>query len=570
MDGSVAALFEELHPPTSLQSSLDQSAQTSDELKRLLMRTAVDLESTRSQAKLYEKELSRIRRQLENAMQERDEARVEVLRLKESFFSSMSAGWWGPPTSTSIGGTINLQNSSRRNVSVAPAVGDAHDQSCLNIQNSSKASSSPGQPMQLDCISSSVILEAAQTHLSDLHWDVHDLPPPLEYTFPDDQSNNLSPFLCELKPGMVNATFSLQTDRHHVDHPMEEEAAIFTEANELLEKEVQARSEEPDQLISFGIEDHNRTRANDYRMVFQSQVDEQAMDKIGSMLAGRSHRFTSPVKGAIAFPEQSPSETNQLQQLEIDIADLGSSMEAPWKVSGFGKGTHTSNPSTPTQVEGILGDGAAQFSAPRHLPAPPESDPEVMLQSLPEPGKLLQAVMQAGPLLQTLLVAGPLPRWRQPPPTSPVDPMESSLMMHCCSRMSGVPIDSSNLSDPKMPQLAVPSFTLANKGGLSSAGEEARTQKPWPWVSSSAGTNLDMAASTRSEEPSKGRTGNGKGGDPLLGRWMSSTIEGKLDSSNSYTAPMLNTSTNLSYSNRLLRTSALLPKRLSFNKRRPR
>ncbi|MCO5585740.1 hypothetical protein L7F22_039676 [Adiantum nelumboides] len=51
-----------------------------------------------------------------------------------------------------------------------------------------------------------------------------------------------------------------------------------------------------------------------------------------------------------------------------------------------------------------------------HLPEPPESDPQVMLSSLPEKGKLLQAVMQAGPLLQTLLLAGPLPQWRHPPP----------------------------------------------------------------------------------------------------------------------------------------------------------
>eukprot|EP00249_Psilotum_nudum_P010629 c22661_g1_i3 orf=296-1699(+) len=51
-----------------------------------------------------------------------------------------------------------------------------------------------------------------------------------------------------------------------------------------------------------------------------------------------------------------------------------------------------------------------------HLPEPPESDPAVILKSLPEKGKLLQAVMQAGPLLQTLLLAGPLPQWRYPPP----------------------------------------------------------------------------------------------------------------------------------------------------------
>ncbi|CAM6079544.1 unnamed protein product [Sphagnum tenellum] len=51
-----------------------------------------------------------------------------------------------------------------------------------------------------------------------------------------------------------------------------------------------------------------------------------------------------------------------------------------------------------------------------HLPEPPEADPQVMLNSLPEKGKLLQAVMQAGPLLQTLLLAGPLPQWRYPPP----------------------------------------------------------------------------------------------------------------------------------------------------------
>lgn len=51
-----------------------------------------------------------------------------------------------------------------------------------------------------------------------------------------------------------------------------------------------------------------------------------------------------------------------------------------------------------------------------HLPEPPEADPQVMLNSLPEKGKLLQAVMQAGPLLQTLLLAGPLPQWRHPPP----------------------------------------------------------------------------------------------------------------------------------------------------------
>lgn len=55
-------------------------------------------------------------------------------------------------------------------------------------------------------------------------------------------------------------------------------------------------------------------------------------------------------------------------------------------------------------------------SRPVHLPEPPESDLQVMLNSLPEKGKLLQAVMQAGPLLQTLLVAGPLPQWRHPPP----------------------------------------------------------------------------------------------------------------------------------------------------------
>ncbi|CAM6108057.1 unnamed protein product [Calypogeia fissa] len=59
---------------------------------------------------------------------------------------------------------------------------------------------------------------------------------------------------------------------------------------------------------------------------------------------------------------------------------------------------------------------------PVHLPEPPEADPQVMLNSLPEKGKLLQAVIQAGPLLQSLLLAGPLPQWRHPPP--PLDPEE--------------------------------------------------------------------------------------------------------------------------------------------------
>lgn len=54
---------------------------------------------------------------------------------------------------------------------------------------------------------------------------------------------------------------------------------------------------------------------------------------------------------------------------------------------------------------------------PVHLPEPPESDPQVIMKSLPEKGKLLEAVMKAGPLLQTLLLAGPLPQWRHPPPT---------------------------------------------------------------------------------------------------------------------------------------------------------
>ncbi|KAL3693839.1 hypothetical protein R1sor_007490 [Riccia sorocarpa] len=61
--------------------------------------------------------------------------------------------------------------------------------------------------------------------------------------------------------------------------------------------------------------------------------------------------------------------------------------------------------------------GSGSVILPRHLPEPPEADPQVMLSSLPEKGKLLQAVMQAGPLLQTLLLAGPLPQWRHPPPT---------------------------------------------------------------------------------------------------------------------------------------------------------
>ncbi|KAL2633918.1 hypothetical protein R1flu_005397 [Riccia fluitans] len=61
--------------------------------------------------------------------------------------------------------------------------------------------------------------------------------------------------------------------------------------------------------------------------------------------------------------------------------------------------------------------GSGSILLPRHLPEPPEADPQVMLSSLPEKGKLLQAVMQAGPLLQSLLLAGPLPQWRHPPPT---------------------------------------------------------------------------------------------------------------------------------------------------------
>ena len=72
--------MEQTHFLTQLQSS--------EELKQLLVRATMDLETTRSQAKLYESELCHVKNLLKSARQERDEAREAVMKLRESFFSA--------------------------------------------------------------------------------------------------------------------------------------------------------------------------------------------------------------------------------------------------------------------------------------------------------------------------------------------------------------------------------------------------------------------------------------------------------------------------------------------------
>ncbi len=129
---------------------------------------------------------------------------------------------------------------------------------------------------------------------------------------------------------------------------------------------------------------------------------------------------------------------------------------------------------TPTRC--FMSENAALYAAPKHLPEPPESDPEVMLRSMPERGKLLQAVMQAGPLLHTLLLAGPLPRWRRPPPATPVDPMESNLMMQCCNKVGSSSINYNySMPNSRFPIFPMSSSSAIGEGGASSSAEGSKS-----------------------------------------------------------------------------------------------
>ena len=128
---------------------------------------------------------------------------------------------------------------------------------------------------------------------------------------------------------------------------------------------------------------------------------------------------------------------------------------------------------TPTRC--FMSENAALYATPKHLPEPPESDPEVMLRSMPERGKLLQAVMQAGPHLHTLLLAGPLPRWRRPP-TTPVDPMESNLMMQCCNKVGSSSINYNySMPNSRFPIFPMSSLSAIGEGGASSSAEGSKS-----------------------------------------------------------------------------------------------
>ncbi|MCO5603484.1 hypothetical protein L7F22_057635 [Adiantum nelumboides] len=613
MDGSVAALFEEPRPPASLQSSLEISAQTSEELKQLLMRATMELETAESQAKLYERELCLTKNLLNNARQERDAAREEVVKLKESFFSS---GW----LSNADAAATVLVNSALGSHGIGSG-GDVHEHS-LHIQHSSKASSSPGQHMQLDCIS---MLDTSKTHLSDLHWDLHDLPA-LRPVYPDVQSNNLSPLLCgcRAKKRVVGSTaaavVSMEMDQHSDQGHMHQESAIFSEANELLEQEVQLAGfqghEAEVNAEEFSITDvlQRQARAAAPRrwlgaasnvvgvsmpQILLQQEELKKENEDHTMMHNQIsdlNEFLSCTDGGNGSANMSIED--QLDAQEEATTTLNLSMETPWQASEYADMQLTSNAAATAPSPGFATGNEALYSAPKHLPEPPEADLEVMLRSLPERGKLLQAVMQAGPLLQTLLVAGPLPRWHRPPPTATVDPMESRLMMQCCNNVGSSSMD--YMHNSHFPMFPIPSSYLGmgassetegNKGGAASMSASwsvvpaatsstsltsAAALATWMAEMSSIATTTRMTTTTttaagtiwpKADEFSGGLKG---GGGDIISSWMSTVMEPLLNerSKSSVAGPMLNTSTNVSYSNRLLKSSALLPKRLNFSKQR--
>lgn len=147
--------------------------------------------------------------------------------------------------------------------------------------------------------------------------------------------------------------------------------------------------------------------------------DDLGLDEVdGSLNLAELHEEES-----LNLPELDENGLNlpELQQTEAaNLSRSSSCGSAEQRITARLAGTASIGESTaPIAMQmGQIGEDSSQKFAlsTNHLPEPPESDPQVMLSSLPEKGKLLQAVMQAGPLLQTLLLAGPLPQWRHPPP----------------------------------------------------------------------------------------------------------------------------------------------------------
>ncbi|KAJ7534444.1 hypothetical protein O6H91_13G095100 [Diphasiastrum complanatum] len=363
------------------------------ELKHLLVRASLELESARISAKTQEQfhqaRIKHLEELLKKAEQERDEANkgLQLLLNRVSLIPSLQSSLTEFEEAASHGqawlsgqsdenklcsqqGHLNLSQQNEHKVQLA-----SRQQNCQGDQLE--------QSKQLQLFSR--LLDQQQFHSPQQSEQLHSQIQPVHRS----QSNLLQEktvprskrkFEFDVEQHFAQSASSVQFDGH---------PAASMQEDGMLEPWVLSNCTAAMEGSSEGV----CTSAVSYPCFLEENLTSQA-ESLAPSISG----FSCASAAAAAFS------ATELSSAPVNASAFPCSYET-FK-GGIGSG------STPcfSLVE------PSSTVVPKHLPEPPEADPQVMLKSLPEKGKLLQAVMQAGPLLQTLLLAGPVPQWQHPPP----------------------------------------------------------------------------------------------------------------------------------------------------------
>lgn len=394
MDGSLASIFMEGSLP-ALPLSWATSWESTEDLQHRLVCVSMELESTReaakTQGKLHQAKLCRLQEMLDTTRKERDEARQECLKLQEQIrhgCSSTSSPFLPTSPEDSPCSFIHSSISSAHLDTFSSSPDAPSDLQAWSFHGSSQQQ----QQQQSSDLASLIQIHHSSQDNQDLHSifslepckeDVPILPP-----LHDDPQ----PFSMDV----LDQDLPLDNDQSFDLTDLQEQQA-FHDAWDT-------------HLPSTPALGRSLTRQS------SSNSSSASVQQPLQSMAAASPEISAPVSNhipVVCSPQAAMGVSSPQATMAVCSAQATMGIVVP-KNDAF-----SSQISSPLVLPQRFADSCPRTALPQrqvHLPEPPESDPKVMLSSLPEKGKLLQAVMQAGPLLQTLLLAGPLPQWRHPPP----------------------------------------------------------------------------------------------------------------------------------------------------------
>ncbi|KAH9545954.1 hypothetical protein CY35_12G072100 [Sphagnum magellanicum] len=391
------------HASSSLSPQLSSfsSVHSVDEMKHLLMCATMELESARTVATLQDQVHRAWVQQMEELLQiaryERDEARKECLHLQQCLSHSPSLNESSLSESlpnTGLAGVVE-STADTHHYQQQQQLEELHQHLELHQSHLSSPHASSLVHHEQNIVEHSHDSVQVLQHLDfpslDLQYSLHTLP---QIHSPDEQC-----FLSELES--IEQVIAMSDFQHQVGH--QQHHGLLQQCSD---EQADHKSEQQPFPQMQQQSKRQKIQSEEQAPVHQQTTHDPQDNVFATVSVSQQHATWQSVSvgGASFSPQHMCSSSPHSSSISLPTTCLHSgsavaSLLSPLELCDMSK------PSSMHPGSRLV-----------HLPEPPEADPQVMLNSLPEKGKLLQAVMQAGPLLQTLLLAGPLPKWRYPPP----------------------------------------------------------------------------------------------------------------------------------------------------------